>query len=600
MGPDRPSISAVLLDSTVVIQAGKSASLVLTADTRALDEPLVGSVEHLPAGMMATFIPASISGAHQTVTISLSALRSVTPGELSQVEIVLQSGDTRATIPLRVTVTPPEDFIVAIAGPISVAAGASARMNVTVARTGGFAGIVSLRIDEAPAGVDATVDASIAPAATTGMLVINAALGAAGTTGALRLVASAAGVRDDTVQVDVTVTAHTTRTTLTFCGASIPTWFAFQNEGAPWVRVTGQDGVFTFDATDRVATAHVVEDGIITTQIAFATPEELMYAPQPSCAAARSRTVSGMVAGLGPADAVRISINDKSVFIPRTSSSKAFTITGLPDGPVDLVATRITCCLPVDSLGVAPELADQVVIRRSINPPSGGSLPVLDFGSGESRATIPALLRSTTYNIVEWTGGAFTTANGTTHGMPVTQTPKDALWRGIPNALLQSGDYQSATVRRRTIHASDGYSTRTTYFRETVDQVMDPPSLPGVLSVTTVSSTPYVRVSVGAGGSGVTRVHLQQNPAATITKSVILVGSSSYWPTSAAMTIPDFTAVDGWNNAWGLRPGIGTGWSRTTHGGRSAVFFGAPPQPGEQIDITERSGWYSALPPGPP
>jgi hypothetical protein len=110
-----------------------------------------------------------------------------------------------------------------------------------------------------------------------------------------------------------------------------------------------------------------------------------------------------------------------------------------------------------------------------------------------------------------------------------------------------------------------------------------------------VSTTPYLReharMSVTlAYPSAVTFFLHQQFGQISVTDVTLMatenyVGGGSSWD----LTIPDFSAVEGWNNAWGLQNGTDFTWTVTTYHTRPSLLLGAAPVDGEATVFAGRS-----------
>ena len=79
--------------------------------------------------------------------------------------------------------------------------------------------------------------------------------------------------------------------------------------------------------------------------------------------------MSGSVANVAETQFAEINLGNTSSSV---SDGASFTLTRVPDGPVDLVATRGTTTSGSAAL-------DKMIIRRGLNPANNSTLPVLDF-----------------------------------------------------------------------------------------------------------------------------------------------------------------------------------------------------------------------------
>src|SRR5437867_4387734 len=105
---------------------------------------------------------------------------------------------------------------------------------------------------------------------------------------------------------------------LDFCSNETPVWFAYQNEGAPWTRVTPDAaGTFRFNATYRVTLALVRQSGSdYHTQITGATNRELQEVSNITCLEQTgSKQLNGSVAGLSGSQKAEVSMMFASPYL---------------------------------------------------------------------------------------------------------------------------------------------------------------------------------------------------------------------------------------------------------------------------------------------
>jgi hypothetical protein len=83
----------------------------------------------------------------------------------------------------------------------------------------------------------------------------------------------------------------------------------------------------------------------------------------------------------------------------------------------------------------------------------------------------------------------------------------------------------------------------------------------------------------------------QQFQQISVTDVSVTVTAAYYTSSSTEwdLTLPDFTGVDGWQNAWGLQDGTQFTWRSTVYRGRAALLFGAAPDENEAILFAGRS-----------
>jgi hypothetical protein len=101
--------------------------------------------------------------------------------------------------------------------------------------------------------------------------------------------------------------------------------------------------------------------------------------------------VTGSVANVAGNQGALIALGSAFAAVENVSvDGTGFVVTGVQDGPVDLVAARVS------GTGSTAAL-DRLIIRRALNPAYNSALPVLDFNS--SVAFAPAEARLTVGNL---------------------------------------------------------------------------------------------------------------------------------------------------------------------------------------------------------
>ena len=138
----------------------------------------------------------------------------------------------------------------------SVAAGASATVNLTVVRLGGFTGAVALTTSTPPAGVTPTFSQTqLPPTATSSTLTLAAAATTAPGTYTITVTGTGASVTNQSASVQVTVTAPPASNALFTISASINSYLAPLTAAIPYlptidiVRNAGYTGAITFSTT---------------------------------------------------------------------------------------------------------------------------------------------------------------------------------------------------------------------------------------------------------------------------------------------------------------------------------------------------------------
>jgi len=164
------------------------------------------SASGLPAGVSASFAPASLDAASTAATLTLLAGATAAAGNATVTISASGAGVSTQTTTLQLTITQPVITLAATPVTLSVVAGLQGQVTLAIGRSAGFGGAVSLALDNPPAGFSATFNASPTTAASATMMVAVATTVAPGTY-PLSLRASAPGAQDKLATLTVTVSA---------------------------------------------------------------------------------------------------------------------------------------------------------------------------------------------------------------------------------------------------------------------------------------------------------------------------------------------------------------------------------------------------------
>lgn len=583
LSPASASITAGTLGTTTTVTIARTGSF-----TGAVNLSVGGA----PAGVTTTLSSASVAGTTATLTIDVTAAAAAGVSTLTITGTGTGVSNATATYSLTTVAAATGSFAVSLAPTtLSVAAGASGTSTVTIARTAPFTGAVNLAVSGAPAGVTATLSAaSVATGATTATLTVAVAAGTAATTGTIVVTGTAAGVANATASLALTTTATGTTPgtgsiVFRFCTTPVPTWFAVQDGvGGTWTKVNvGTGNTYSFNLENNLGgVAYATVNGTAaTTNVYYGTKAEITARGINDCPNATTKDLTGTMAGLGAGDQGYIGFaNRSSTVIP--SASLGYSLKGVADGAHDLVAGRVAVGFSGTSITSTP---NKFVIRRAINPtgtipvidfgsegfaPSSGTLSLGNLGSDQSLVTMIYLTANGTYGLL-YSDGSLGGSSRTIYGVPAGQqiagdlhvitfsALNPAAFTGadpLAAVTLRTGTYLSATPNAPTI---------------TLGPILATPT------VTTVATAPYVRLKSvlprQAEYNQTFFTNFQQSGTAsrgaTIEATVTWVGAGSF-----DATIPDFSAVSGWDNAWGLKTGVATVWTANSTG-----YSGATLQP---------------------
>lgn len=563
-----------------------------------------------PAGLTVTPAAATTGNA---VAVSVAAASTVAPGTYPVTLTATGAGVTGAqTATLTVTVVaaaPTADFSIGAANVSVVQGGAAQNAAVTVTRTGGFTGGVTLTTTGAPAGLTVTPPTTAVTAGTAN-IAVQAASSVAPGTYPITVNATGAGVTGTkTATFTVTVTAASTgggggNVGLSFCATDAPIWIGFQSDNGAWQRATlGANNTAQVNISGtRGAIAYVVQEGTgatasYTTTVTYGTTAELTSFGANLCAAAPgSKTVTATVVGAGATDVVNATLGDAS----GTVNGSTVTFEDVQPGPRDLIATR-SAAGSFPGFGGPP---NRIVLRRNLNPANGSSIGPIDFGGSDSFA--PASARLTIAGtgagdlIIPFVG--LQTANGgtgtffTDFGAIINPTTTPTYY-GIPADRLAAGDLHYAFV----VSAPNGAEgpdisqgrVAGAFFRTVADRTL---TLGPAMNTPTVSSsnTPYPRPRVQlarqAQYGDALLATFSQDGTTSRTVSMLVLASYLQGAASWDVTVPDFTGAPGFDPAWMLRSGTQTDWQVVASGGAGAPQLGLPGTEGATFTAALKAG----------
>ncbi|MEO8334284.1 MAG: hypothetical protein ABI664_04895 [bacterium] len=577
--PVTSTITLSLGSAAGSVTAGSTGTFTVSAvRTGTFTGPIDLSVEGLPSGVTAAVSPAQLTGTTTSATVTLTAAASAAASASTLTVRGKGTGvtDVTSSYALTVAAAPAAGGFTLAMSPatLSVASGANGASTVTITRSGSFTGAVNLAVSGAPGGVTATLS-SASVAGATATLTVAVAAGTPASTGTITVTGSATGVANatSTVGLTTTVTAPPSGGAIAyrFCEGPFPTWFAIQDgTSGAWTRVTGTNNTYNFDLTNNLGgVAYAIPNGTsVTTSVWYGTKAEITARGVNSCPTATSKTLTGTTAGVTGTDQAFINFgNRNTVVIPVATT--AFTLNGVADGAHDLVAGR--SILSLNGLNVSATLA-KIIIRRALNPANNSAFPVLDFGAAE--AFTPASATMTLTNLgadVSVMTIGYATANGsvgvlygdigaggasrTVSGVPAAQQiAGDA---HLINATALPANYLTDPIAAVTSRGAGVYigalSAQTLAFGSAL----------ATPTVTVAASAPYVRLkSVLARQAEYNQyfyANFQQQGAAP--RSVIIEATAAWVGAGAFdVTVPDFTAAGGYDNAWGLKSGVSTMW----------------------------------------
>ena len=587
------SISLAVDDAAVIVDQGARDSVLITVTRTNFDQPVHLSVEGtLPTGVTASFSVNTLSGAVTTSKLRVTATGSAIPGTATVTIRATGEGIADKGQPIDVTVNLTGSYSLGVLNPsLTVAQGGGGDATVLLNRSGGNASNVSLVVSGAPAGITTTLESPSSDRGAT--LAITAGASVAPGTYLLTITGSAAGITAaQTTQVSLVVVtpASTSTVTIPFCSGSVPLWFAFQNEGFGWQRVTGTGTSFSFAATQKVAIAYSRQFGNeFETAVFFLSRGELLGFSDRDCNG--TKTLSGTTSGLTAGQSALVVMGASSA----TTSSTTYSLQGVNARPLDLVATRGTRTL--DGF-LTP---DKLIVRRALDLTS--TIPLLDFTAAEAFAPVTSNLTVTGFPngfALEFQNNFWSATS--TYGVVHTGTAAGgaSTLSSAPAAQLMAGDMHELLV---DAFQSDGLvgQSSVSYFGAPGDRIeaLGPPlTFP---AITMVATSPYARMrgqlaSQAEYGTAVQFVFIQ-GPLGS-RRVVLLVGTAAHFgarPTTWDLVIPDFASSPGFSTSWMLVPGQSLPYYAQAFAAREDVLFGAIPTIGETIKLAYRVSTSSTL-----
>lgn len=554
------------------------------------------SATGLPTGVTATFTP--VGEGINSATVTLTAAQSAAPGSYSFVVRAEGVGITASTLAVSVTVVGPAAVVVGVSRPVVLMPqNGSGSLSVTLARTN-FTSAVTLAAVGVPTGVTATfADNPTARNSTT--LSLQAAANTNPGTYVLTITASAPGVASSSATLSLTVSPASTSGNITFrfCGApeDLPIWFGFAS-GRNWARIQPTAAnTFSFDfvnsgATGSIAwvTQHGTDDYRVT--VHTAGPEDMAVIAASLCPSPNNRSASGTVSGITTTDVAQVVFGPQSPNPAPTATSPAFTITALPEGALDLLASRLT-------VSGSALVVDKLILNRALNPANGGSLGTLDFnGSGAIAPETKTLTVQGAAADEQVIGTALLrTAGGSTLSLGSTVVPLGTTttsYRHVPLAALLAGDY----------HIIQASSTRTVGTASVTRSVSQTIGAGANLSLALGQVPGEPNVIVSASGNGRARhttfIPVQSDYARHYTagwfqQTGALRREFTMYVTQAASTettgnfgvnitvaAPDFTNAPGFDPLWEPRAGLSTNYLISVAGWNATGGLAAPLQEG--------------------
>ena len=584
------SISMTLSSSTATVAQGTSATMTVTVARTNFSGDVVLTAENLPAGVTASFNPATLSGSATSSTLTLTSASTAAAASTTINVRARASGLPDQTAAVALTVPALPSFTMSVPATAAVASGATTTVNITLARTS-FTGGVALAVAGLPSGMTgsfapnpATADASA--------LTLGAGTAAAGSY-TLTVTASAAGLADRTATINLTIAAPQPGTSVAFqfCADALPTWVGYQDGTGAWKRATaGTNNSYAFSIAGKGGVAVVSPVGGnaasfgYETSIYYATATELQSIGSSNCstAALGTKVVNGSVSGTGGSSAV-IALGDRSV---STFVDGPFRLDSVQSGAHDLLAALYSNT----SSG-----ATKLIIRRGLDPVSGSTLPVLNFSAAEALtpSTFTLSLPGVASSATGFFGSTLMTGNGSQLSLGFSQTTAGAAsYRGVPGTI--AGDLHELTAQ---ITETTGDRGATSFFASAGNRTLTLGPVMSTIAFSSLGAAPYprLRAQFASQNSYSTLVYarFEQSASGTLAPTdrfVQLLATAGYFggvPTAWDLSIPDVTAASGFVTNWMLGAGRATSSSAGAYGGD---FLSSAPVDGSVFYFAQAGG----------
>ncbi|MCC7052401.1 MAG: hypothetical protein IT355_03980 [Gemmatimonadaceae bacterium] len=599
-GGGTASISVATGAATLSVAQAAAATAEISIARTIYSGDVALSAEGLPSGITATFAPPTLAGSTITSSLTLQASGTAAVGTSTITVRARGTGvaDAVTTIAITVTTAGASAAIGLTASPVNadILAGDPASTTVTFTRSGGFTGAVTFTVTGAPAGMTTTFSSANPVTVPSGSLSITTTPAVTPGTYTLTLHATSAGITEATATwlvkiAPLPVNAFTWR----FCNpARIPAFFAYQNgPEAAWRRATDvSTGVFSFNVDQpQIGIATVAtENGLVTTRVQYVGLGEVAATAAAECAgnpAPGTKAHTGSVSGLSSATEVVTASLGNVVSSGASLLNPTFSLAQVLDGPRDLVAVLSN---------VAASTASRLYLRRDVNSATGTSLGALDLFGTHSFAPASAPLTVTAPNdgtLLAQT--EFTTANGSaaTLTSPQLSSGVAATYQGVPEAAMRATDVQLVRVSQSVTNSSLSRSTAR-YIRGPLALALTMPPDPGAPTVTPVTGYAYPRATVsGALPSAYNgRVEfLLQQPARFRAFALAATPAGRGSSTAYSLSIPDFSALAGWQASWALSSGAAT--ITSSFAGSANAAADGTPIPGTTLVSVIRSGAFT-------
>jgi hypothetical protein len=508
---------------------------------------------------------------------------------------------TNATCSLAVTAAPlitatfnttAQSFALAVAPPtVSVPQGGSATATANITRINEFPGAVTLTASGAPSGLAVTAN----PASVTGntaTLEVTAAASVAAGNYPVTITGAGAGAPSQTTTLHVQVTpaaggSGNVSFNFPLCDPSeAPVWFGVQQGTGAWTRVLpGPNGTFSFSlgasAVAGIAVVRPAGAGFNTSVIFGSREDVTSLALGDLCGGLHESTgrtqLTGTMTGIATTAAV-VAVGGASTELPIPQGLN-FTLDGVSAGRRDLIAAATNV-----NAATGSKTIPRLILRRDVAYAS--SIPLLNLSGPEAVMPVgrPIVVNNLGGDQASSTVSLVTT-NGAT-GPYLRDAPINANgsvpFIGVPDSLLRPEDLHAIGVEAAPATGPSFRLAFLIHHSAVADTVALGPAL-SQPTVTTPGTGPLLRpraqlASQAAYPAGASAGFEQGANSVDVTATAAYTGGT---PTTWTLEVPDLASA-GYDQAWGLRPGLPLDWSVIAVGGSIRPLLGATPVDGER------------------
>ena len=551
-------------DSLSVVQGQNGQGMVRLARDSGFTAAVTLTIDSLPAGITTALGQSTLTGDSTALTLSIGG--AVAPGLYPVVVRGNTPNRAEKVDTLRLTVVAAPAGAIAITvvpGSIGSEQGRDTTFRVIIARSN-FTDTVRVAVAGVPGGASASAAPTSGDTAVVTLTVPDTtAIGSY----ALLITASGTNVPDATAQLNWTLTQKPVTSgnvQWQFCGnaSERPVWVAAQDGGGAW-RTLGSlaNDTYAFSVATIGGIAYVTQNAAndFDLTLTYGTAAELTALGASCNVGGTPKSIPGTIVGVAPAFRSAVSFGGAltSVVAPNTN----FTLTGVPAGALDLVASRLNATTGTSS---------GLILRRGLNLADGVALDTLNFDGPE---TVQPESRNVTVvngngEPVTLTTGYFTLANSFAElAFDPAGTAATRPYPRVPTFNRRNGDLHvlGATALEQSAGSTIASRSVTAWLADPQDPTLTLGSALGTPDVSVASGAAYARLRLllvrqaeynhrylatfSQGGAAPRQV--------TLTVSAGYLGSA----TDLDVTMPIFSTFAGWQNIWGLQPGTLVSWN---------------------------------------